>query len=358
MGDNSNLRIKDIANLAQVSEGTVDRVLHNRGNVSAVSREKVERVLRELNYSPNIFASALASKRKAHLIVSLLPSCAVSNYWSSVRQGILEATEELKPLNLVLKEIYFDQYNSDSFVEMVGEVLALNPQGVIFSPIFSEESKQFLRMAKEREIGVTILDSYIESSNFISYIGQDGYLSGRVIAKVLSMQLRPESEIMVFVSQRNDSRVSNQFSLRYGGFMEYLAGSVFKDVVVHRVELPFYDERVCFEIIRENLEINSMVKAMVVFNSRCYVVGNALKELGVKDIVVAGYDTLAQSVESMREGYVSTLIGTQPRLQGYRATKSLCESVILRQKVNRINFIPSDILFADNVDNYINFDFK
>ena len=57
------IRIKDIARLANVSTGTVDRVLHNRGEVSAKSREKVEKVLKEINYQPNIYASALASKK-------------------------------------------------------------------------------------------------------------------------------------------------------------------------------------------------------------------------------------------------------------------------------------------------------
>ena len=56
------IRIKDIARLANVSTGTVDRVLHNRGEVSAKSREKVEKVLKEINYQPNIYASALASR--------------------------------------------------------------------------------------------------------------------------------------------------------------------------------------------------------------------------------------------------------------------------------------------------------
>ena len=43
------IRIKDIATLAGVSEGTVDRVLHNRGEVSAKSREAVTKVLEEMN---------------------------------------------------------------------------------------------------------------------------------------------------------------------------------------------------------------------------------------------------------------------------------------------------------------------
>ena len=58
------VRIKDIAEKSGVSIGTVDRVLHNRPNVSAKSRKKVEDVLKEINYRPNLYASVLASKKK------------------------------------------------------------------------------------------------------------------------------------------------------------------------------------------------------------------------------------------------------------------------------------------------------
>ena len=54
------IRIKDIAIRAGVSVGTVDRVLHDRPNVSKPAREKVEKALQEMNYQPNVYASALA----------------------------------------------------------------------------------------------------------------------------------------------------------------------------------------------------------------------------------------------------------------------------------------------------------
>ncbi|MFC2512511.1 MAG: LacI family DNA-binding transcriptional regulator, partial [Prevotella denticola] len=54
------IRIKDIAERAGVSVGTVDRVLHKRPNVSAAALKRVEKVLKEMDYQPNVYASALA----------------------------------------------------------------------------------------------------------------------------------------------------------------------------------------------------------------------------------------------------------------------------------------------------------
>ena len=52
------IRIKDIAQMAGVSVGTVDRVLHSRSGVSESSRIKVEEILKKLNYQPNMYECA------------------------------------------------------------------------------------------------------------------------------------------------------------------------------------------------------------------------------------------------------------------------------------------------------------
>ena len=64
------VRIKDIAEKSGVSVGTVDRILHNRPNVSKAAREKVEKVLKEINYQPNVYASALAYNKSYKCLVT------------------------------------------------------------------------------------------------------------------------------------------------------------------------------------------------------------------------------------------------------------------------------------------------
>ena len=58
------VKIKDIARMAGVSAGTVDRILHNRGNVSPKSREAVERILAQLDYKFNIHTSAVSFRKQ------------------------------------------------------------------------------------------------------------------------------------------------------------------------------------------------------------------------------------------------------------------------------------------------------
>ena len=66
--------------MSGVSTGTVDRILHNRGKVSEEAQKKVEKVLKEIDYHPNLIARSLALKKSYHFI-TLIPSFAKGEYW-------------------------------------------------------------------------------------------------------------------------------------------------------------------------------------------------------------------------------------------------------------------------------------
>ena len=101
------IRIKDIAQMAEVSVGTVDRVLHGRTGVSEASRKKVENILKQLDYQPNMYASALASNKK-YVFACLLPMHAEGDYWVDVEKGMQQATKAFSDFNISLHIDYYD----------------------------------------------------------------------------------------------------------------------------------------------------------------------------------------------------------------------------------------------------------
>ena len=72
--------IKLIAEKAGVSIGTVDRVLHNRPGVNKETRDRVLRIIKELNYQPNILARRLVSKKKFRF-AAIIPSQNSNNFY-------------------------------------------------------------------------------------------------------------------------------------------------------------------------------------------------------------------------------------------------------------------------------------
>src|SRR5512145_1422935 len=91
--------IKDIASLAGVSIGTVDRVLHNRGEVSLETHDRVMSFVIKSGYTPNLLAKSLALKKKFNIAV-LIPDSGNSNpYWKNPVEGFSRASRELKDFN-------------------------------------------------------------------------------------------------------------------------------------------------------------------------------------------------------------------------------------------------------------------
>ena len=108
------IRIKDIAERAGVSVGTVDRVLHDRPNVSAPAREKVEKALEEMNYQPNMYASALAYN-KSYTFYLFIPSHKEETYWEEIEEGATKAVEYRRDFHIDMKIIYYERFNDASF---------------------------------------------------------------------------------------------------------------------------------------------------------------------------------------------------------------------------------------------------
>jgi len=95
------IRIKDIAERAGVSVGTVDRVLHERPNVSKAAREKVEKALEEMDYRPNMYASALAYNKDYRFFL-VIPSHENEAYWDEIEEGASGATELRRDFGITL----------------------------------------------------------------------------------------------------------------------------------------------------------------------------------------------------------------------------------------------------------------
>lgn len=84
--------IKDVAREAGLTVGTVSRVLNNRGYISEATREKVYRVMKELNYQPNEVARSL-SKSKTNTIGVIVPHI-VHPYFAKLISNLEKAASD------------------------------------------------------------------------------------------------------------------------------------------------------------------------------------------------------------------------------------------------------------------------
>ncbi len=121
------LTLRDVSEASGVSEMTVSRVLRNRGDVSAPTRERVLEAARTLGYVPNKIAGALASQR-VNLVGVVIPS--LSNMvFPEVMTGISEMLEGTG-LQAV---VGVTNYLPDREESVIYEMLSWRPSGMIIA---------------------------------------------------------------------------------------------------------------------------------------------------------------------------------------------------------------------------------
>ena len=121
------LTLRDVSEASGVSEMTVSRVLRQRGDVSAATRERVTEAARKLGYVPNKIAGALASQR-VNLVAVIIPS--LSNMvFPEVMTGINERLDGsgLQPVMGVTN------YSPEREESVLYEMLSWRPSGVILA---------------------------------------------------------------------------------------------------------------------------------------------------------------------------------------------------------------------------------
>lgn len=153
----SNIRIVDIAKMAGVSVGTVDRVIHNRGRVSEENRKKVQAILEMVNYQPNLMARSLASKKQYHFI-AITPSFAQGEYWEAISEGIDKAASEMGAYNITITKLFFDQYDNKTFDDIVRNLLDKKVDGVLIATLFTDSVIRLSRELDRFEIPYIYVD--------------------------------------------------------------------------------------------------------------------------------------------------------------------------------------------------------
>lgn len=351
--EEKNYTIKDIAKLAGVSAGTVDRVMHNRGEVSEASKMKVQKVLDEINYQPNMFAIGLAAKKK-YSIYCIIPFYIKDDYWYSVAQGIEKAASELKSFNVKTEFIFYNYSTKDSYLDAQQKLLLQAPDAVLIAPNFRSETLSFTTQLNEAHIPFAFIDVNIEGVNALEYIGQDSYQSGYIAAKILMREYKEGQELVLFLSNDKENPSEFQMQRRLEGFMKYLNHN-YSNLKIHDAILNRDDYEVNRRMLAKFFENHPKANIGVVFNSRVYQVGHFLKDSGIRMEGLIGYDLLPQNVELLKSGIVTYLIGQRPGLQGYCAVKALADKIVFKKEVEPVKYMPIDVLMNDNIDYYFEF---
>ena len=361
--------IKDIAEKAGVSIGTIDRIIHNRGRYSARTAARVQSIIRETGYRPNLMARNLSKSGTCRIGVLLPLPEQDSGYWSLPLGGIQRAGGELEPFGLSLEIRHYNRYRftgNSSFAAASSELLSKELDGLLITPLLESSTLEFLDRVKARipDLPVILFDTDLPKAPRLSYIGQDSYQSGRLAARLMDMLVKGKSSspvsrlpghppgvprILIITPDSDNEHLKK----RIRGFTDHCTGEL--EILKVTVESD-HNLGNFHKLLDSELQKNSQKSppgGIFVVDAATHFVADFLAS---SDFLLAdrpsivGYDLVPENCKWLKDGVIDFLLTQRPAEQGYNGVNRLFRKIFLDENAPEIEYTPIDIVTKENLD--------
>lgn len=327
------ITIEEIAKLAGVSLGTVDRALHDRGRVSVATKNRILEITKEYGYKPNAVARSLKFA-KTHTLGVLLPSLQEeSGLWNSAKIGIEKAGRELENLSIEIIYEEFESCDLSSFQVAFSKLLSKNIKGLITIPGNNEDFSQYF---KELSIPYIFIGSVLPSTNPLTCICQNHFQSGLVAGRVLSLFCPHGKKFStIYLNKEKTNKIIQE---RNNGIKAFFKDS---DVVISDIALEDFS--------KDNIiNASASLDGLIVLDSKVYKVAEAFAKHRENRPIIIGYNDVPLNKDALIKGKIECIISQKIEDQGYFAMRNLCRKIVLGQDVEPSIEVNVEIRIKEN----------
>lgn len=336
--------IKEIAALAGVSRGTVDRVLNNRGSVSPATADKINEIAKALDYKPNRAGLVLAAQKKK-LRLGVIIFSTENPFFADVLKGVNAKASELAGYNctVIVRQI---PISAEAQLMAIDELIAEDVNGIALAPCNDERIRARINTLFEQEIPVVTLNTDIENSKRLAYVGSNYTKSGATAAGL--MRLMTHGEVYVGILTGSSDILCH--TERISGFINTLKPYASRIHIIsvtetHDDEIESYEKTT--RLLQEHPEINALFFAAGGVYGGC----RAVSAHGLQNkICVIAFDQTDTTQQFLEEGILSAVICQQPRVQGQRPLDLLFTYLTTGEPpAKENNYVAVDIRIKENI---------
>ena len=335
------LTVKKIALIAGVSIGTVDRVLHGRGGVSDDTKKKIESIVREGGYKPDLMARQLSLGKDWRFRVVMPRDEQDSEYWRICRAGVEKAADSLATYRVSVSVDSFDRYDSEACRRLLAQVAEDPGDGLLLAPVLPAEFSEFLsRLAPS--LPYAFFDGWIEGFHPRFSIYQDAWRGGYLAGRILCL-LAPKGQLAAINAHGEDIHIGK----RIEGFLAALADRGRGGLVAgcRRVDDP--ERRNAF--MRELFSRDGGMAGILIVNASGHYLGRWLADEGRKPgCALVSWDLVPENFRALQEGRIDCVISQRPEEQARTGLESLFRTVAFSATPERVRLLPIDVFFKEN----------
>lgn len=334
--------LKEIADLAGVSRGTVDRVLNHRGSVNPKTAEKIMSIVQALNYQPNRAGTALAAQKKKYKI-GVIVFGRSNPFFDEVMRGIKDKSDELKSYGIttIIRRVDFDV---SAQLNAIDELVAEGMSGLVLAPYNDRVICTRINELVETGIPVVTVNTDIEGSHRMSYVGSDYYRGGCIAAGLFA--LSSSAPVSLGIITGSDSILCHTERIR--GLKQTLETSHPHIHIVDTVE-NHDDEIESYTVTKQLLEKHPETDALFFTAAGIYGGCKAVTESGLHPRIIT-FDEVPTTLELLKNKTVLATISQQPYKQGYRSLDILFEYLTSGIRPdNELQYVEHSIIIRENL---------
>ncbi|MCD8197216.1 MAG: LacI family DNA-binding transcriptional regulator [Lachnospiraceae bacterium] len=334
--------IKDIADLAGVSRGTVDRVLNHRGDVNPKTAAKVNEIAQALNYRPNKAGLALAAQKKKYKIGVVLFG-ENNPFFNEVMEGVELKSEELRSYGIatMTRRVEFDAARQ---LTAIDELLEEGIHGLIFAPYNDISIRNKIDEMAESDIPVVTVNTDIDGSKRIAYVGSDYVQGGCIAAGLFALMTAGDVELGIITGSAGVLCHSE----RVRGLEETLTSSYPRIRIAGIVE-NHDDDIESYRVTRELLAQHPSIDALFFAATGVYGGCRAVQESGLYPKIVT-FDDVPTTLDMLKDGVISATISQQTARQGSLSLDILFDFLTTGIAPERkLNYVEHTIRIRENI---------
>lgn len=336
--------IKEIAALAGVSRGTVDRVLNHRGSVNPATAERIEKIARELDYKPNVAGLVLAAQKKK-LKLGVILFSPENPFYLDVFEGVSSKAEELAGYNctVIVKQI---ASSVEAQLSAIEELVAEEINGIALAPYNDSRIRDKINLLSEQGIPVVTLNTDIENTRRIAYVGSHYTKSGSTAAGLLRLMTHGEVHVGIITGSSNILCHTE----RIAGFLKTLEPfsdriRVVDTVEIHDDEVESYEKTTT--LLSKHPEINALFFAAGGVYGGCRSVEALDKK---KAIRIIAFDLVPTTRQMLENDTIAATICQQPKIQGSKPLSLLFAYLTTGENPEKeYNYVAVDIRIKENI---------
>lgn len=314
------MTLKQLAELAGVSRGTVDRVLHGRGEVDPEKAKRVWELARQVGYTPARAGRALVTKKP--ILIGQIVNCVGNPFFDDVLRGMEDAVLDYADFPIETRLVSLRGYDRESQAHAIEELIGQEIKALLITPINHPRIAQAVNQLSDRGCTVVTVNTDVENCHRRLYVGCNDQMCGCTAGKLLGMTTQGKGRALIVTG-----------SLSLMGHRQRVQG--FEKAIKEYPAMPP-------PIVVENGDDDGQSYASVnralgqypdvdcVYFAAAGAPGGvrAWLEHGKKGEYVVASDATPDVVALLKTDQISATICQQPYLQGYQAMKHALSMVL------------------------------